>query len=121
MPDLIAAVGVVAGALLPAVDCSHSEVRAYLIHGTADRTVPIDGGKGYRGHDFPAQSTDRTRVAPGSVVETHDWSGGHDYPDWATDTLWRWLSQWRVGASAAAGTTSCHACDSYMSVMPALS
>jgi poly(3-hydroxybutyrate) depolymerase len=101
MPDVVAAVGVVAGALLPDVDCAHTAVRAYLIHGTADRTVPIDGGVGYRGHQFPAQSTDRTRVAPGSVIETHDWSGGHEYPAWATGELWTWLSQWRTPTGAA--------------------
>lgn len=95
LPDTFVAAGVVAGALLNGVDCTGTTVHVYLIHGTSDKTVPINGGVGYHGYDFPAQSTDLDRVGTGSVIETHDWPGGHQYPPWATDALWQWLKQWQ--------------------------
>jgi poly(3-hydroxybutyrate) depolymerase len=97
-PDVFAAAGVVAGALLDGVDCEDTVVHVYSIHGADDTTVPLHGGVGYSGIDFPAQSSNLDRVGVGSVVVMHTWDGGHAYPGWATAELWRWLQQWAMSA-----------------------
>jgi poly(3-hydroxybutyrate) depolymerase len=96
IPGLFAAAGVVAGALLPDVDCAHTVVHVYEIHGTQDTTVPLNGGDGFEHIDFPAQATDLARTAPGSVIDLQTWDGGHVYPPWATAVLWQHLSQWHL-------------------------
>ncbi len=94
-PGLFAAAGNVAGALLADVPCSHTIVHVYDIHGTADTTVPLDGGIGFEHIDFPSMASEKHRVAPNSIIVMKTWHGGHAYPAWATKTLWAWLSKWR--------------------------
>jgi poly(3-hydroxybutyrate) depolymerase len=96
LPGTFAAAGIVAGALLQGFDCTNTDVHAYLIHGVADRTVPVDGGRGFHGYHFPPQASDPSRVGSNSVIEMHNWSGAHQYPPWATELLWAWLSKWRL-------------------------
>lgn len=100
-PDLIAAAGVVAGALL--VPCGQTRVRLYHVHGRGDGTVPLAGGVGFEGHTFPDSRRESTRVAAGSVVTTEWWSGGHGWPGFATAAMVSTLTTVRLGQQAGAG------------------
>jgi poly(3-hydroxybutyrate) depolymerase len=95
-PDIFAAAGVVAGALMPGVNCAHTDIHVIEIHGTRDNVVPLHGGKGYDGIVFPAQSTDLSRAGPGSTITLHTWDGYHEYPTWANSLLWATLSKYRL-------------------------
>jgi poly(3-hydroxybutyrate) depolymerase len=95
-PHIFAAAGVIAGALLPSVNCSHTRIHVVEIHGTGDRTVPLDGGKGFEGIDFPAQSTNLSRAGPGSSITLTTWSGAHLYPTWANATIWQGIEGFRL-------------------------
>lgn len=101
-PQVFAAAGVVAGALMPGVRCGNSTIRVVQIHGTRDTTVPLHGGTGYEGIDFPAQATTNARVGPGSIIDLHLWNGAHQYPNWANDVLWTALSTYRLSATSPA-------------------
>jgi poly(3-hydroxybutyrate) depolymerase len=95
-PGVFAAAGVVAGALMGGVQCSHTVVHVFEIHGTDDTTVPLDGGRDrsgiLAGVLVPAQSQEIHRVGRGSVIELRTWDGGHAYPRWASAVLWDWLA-----------------------------
>lgn len=96
-PDLVAAAGVVAGALL--VDCQQTRVRVYHLHGAADQVVPYTGGPGFERTLFPDSRredcgdpwTPDCVVGPGSTVHTQLWSGGHEWPASAAATIVPWL------------------------------
>jgi poly(3-hydroxybutyrate) depolymerase len=90
-PDVFAAAGVVAGALL--VPCP-VRVRVFHVHGVRDGTVRLTGGRGFKGHVFPDSRTEPRRVGAGSTVVQRWWSGGHAWPSWATGVMLRWLARW---------------------------
>ncbi|MDT4892381.1 MAG: polyhydroxybutyrate depolymerase [Pseudonocardiales bacterium] len=98
MPGVFAAAGIVSGALLRGVHCDNTRVTVYEIHGTADTTVPLDGGIGFQGVNFPAQSTDLSRVGKGSFIHLQKYRGGHSYPPWATSILVKWLAGYSTAA-----------------------
>jgi poly(3-hydroxybutyrate) depolymerase len=98
-PSEFAAVGTVAGSLLPDVTCNHSIVHVIHIYGTQDRTVPPNGGRGFEGTLFLPVSSEASRVGQGSTVDVRAWNGGHVYPTWATTEIWSWLKVWRAHAS----------------------
>jgi poly(3-hydroxybutyrate) depolymerase len=95
-PQVFAAAGVVAGALMPGVHCGDTTIRVMQIHGTHDTTVPLTGGPGYEGIEFPAQATTSSRVGPGSTIQLRVWDGSHQYPSWANALLWSALSKYRL-------------------------
>jgi poly(3-hydroxybutyrate) depolymerase len=88
-PDLFVGAGVIAGALL--VPCGPTPVHVYHVHGTADTTVPLAGGRGFESRIFPDSRHELARVAVGSVIRTDWWSGGHSWPTWATSAVVSWL------------------------------
>jgi poly(3-hydroxybutyrate) depolymerase len=102
-PQIFAAAGVVAGALMPGVQCSHTTIHVVEIHGTADRSVPLAGGIGFEHVDFPAQSTDLSRVGPGSSIALRTWAGAHSYPSWANATVWKGIQGFRLTGSTIPG------------------
>lgn len=87
-PEVFAAAGVVAGALL--VDCPVAAAVLH-VHGTADATVPLAGGVGFRQVRFPPARTEPARMAPGArwLLSTH--AGEHIWPAAATRQLWAFL------------------------------
>lgn len=93
-PDVFAAVGVVAGALL--VPCQDTAVHTYHLHGLADTTVPLAGGPGFGGVVFPDSNTEPDRVGPYSDVRQQWWDGGHAWPAFANDVLWCYLQAVRL-------------------------
>ncbi len=114
--DTFAAIGPVSGTQLDACR-SPRPASVFHIHGTADRLVPYQGGQGFsvingpsvpdvnafwRNVDHcgaPAVTTDgpvstSTTACPGNrgvVLATVD-QGGHDWPAFATRTLWEFFA-----------------------------
>lgn len=101
-PDVFAAVGVVAGALL--VPCP-ATVAVRHLHGAGDEVVPYRGGhSALTGATLPDSSTEPRRVGRGSTVSTTVLPGlGHAWPTPANearragaDALWRFVSAYHL-------------------------
>ncbi len=58
-------------------------------HGTADTTVPIRGGTGYRApYVFNEAMQESIKTPRGSRTPLYPTSGGHGVPGWIADRLW---------------------------------
>ena len=114
--DIFAAIGPVAGTQLNSCRTPHP-TSVIHIHGTADRLVPYGGGQGFSVIDGPpvpgvnrfwrdvdrcgtptatiggpvTTSTARCADNRGVVLITVD-GGGHEWPDFATRTLWEFFA-----------------------------
>jgi polyhydroxybutyrate depolymerase len=99
-PDVFAAAGVVAGALL--VPCP-TAVHVYHVHGTGDGVVPLAGGRGFDGYVFPDSRFEQRRVGAGSVIHQQWWPGRHDWPAWTADTVLPWLTRIRLSPAGRGG------------------
>ena len=64
------------------IDCWHH-------HGTADATVPINGGKGINGYVFPPAVAEARTAPRGSRVVLYPTATGHSTPPWMADRLWQ--------------------------------
>lgn len=64
-------------------------VDVWHVHGTADTTVPVRGGAGTGGFDFPAAYLEAALAARGSRVVLEPTGGGHGTAGWMADRLWR--------------------------------
>lgn len=90
-PDVFAACGMASGwaASYPthAMDCWH-------VHGTGDTTVPVRGGVGTMGYNFPPAFYEQSKVMRDSKTVLEATSGGHGTPGWMADRLWQF---WTTG------------------------
>jgi polyhydroxybutyrate depolymerase len=71
------------------IDCWHC-------HGTADVTIPIRGGAGALGIDYPAASLEATRAPRGSRVVMYAASWGHAMPGWFAGAAWDFFTRDRL-------------------------
>jgi len=89
-PDVFAACGSASGwaPLYPTtpIDCWHH-------HGTADITVPIRGGSGTKGYNFPGAHMEAQNATRDSRCVLYASNSGHSVPGWMAAQLW---SFWTV-------------------------
>jgi predicted esterase len=90
-PEIFQACGEASGwAPVPAV----KPLDVWHVHGTADTTVPIGGGTGIHGFDFPPALNEAATAPRGSRVVLEPTSTGHGTPRWMAGRLW---SFWTTG------------------------
>ncbi len=115
MSDLIAcqlgrtfrAIAPMAGTLITSYQtCVDEPVAALIIHGTTDDPVPIMGGAQFRDYlietngcqssSMPAEPSPCVAYAgcsAGYPVTWCEWNGGHNVPDFSSDAIWSFFSQ----------------------------